>query len=282
MTVDTYAPTDTSSIVDTDTTYALRNIGIELEYPIANDAGRAPATTGLSSSQLRDEWRNEEGRDWKLPGFGPSAGSMDSDHVGAEITSGILDLHSDQPERWYNESIRQAQNFGYPFAACGQGDTNFGCHYHLSELPEEGAETINDITSNTDWGRVFFCGSVTEHTLDPWRHGGAHGMPTNSCYSRPSRAGYGDHYEFRLPEPVHPEHFGLIMDFLRMIARREYDRAYDFAYETVMSCDERLTPVKQYNAYDERLDDWPTEECFDDETRRNDPHAAEYFYDLMA
>lgn len=261
---------------------AFRNIGIELEYPLAANADDAPATYGRNSSALRDQYR-QSNHHWPVAGFGDESGYMGRDHTGAEITSGILDLTTDEPERWYRASIEEAEQAGHPFAATGQGDTNFGCHYHLSELPDEGADLINEVT-NTRWGVVFFTASIMQNSLDPWRHGGVGNVPdNNACRSRRDREGYTDHYEFRLVEPVQVEHFDLIMEFLRLVADGEYEHARDFAYELVMSCDERLTPFKQYQMYKERLDDWPTEACFESEDgrTRTDPEMAVYFYDLV-
>lgn len=252
------------------------SIGIELEYPQARSSQTVPAGQAGSSGNARSHLRAEFGRgSWLEDEFGDRGGYVGSDHVGAEITSGILNLQSDEPEQWYEQSIELAEDEGFRFAASGYGDTVFGLHMHMSEMNEAQIEKIGNI-ANSEYGRVFFCASVDESSLDPWRHGGV--GSTRNVFRQDSRG--TNHYEFRLPEPVQQEHFALIMEFMRKIARGELDEAEEFARDLVYDRDERLTAVTQYNQLNEEISGWPTSSAAA-EDNRTDADAAAWFIDLM-
>lgn len=262
-----------------DQSYALDSIGIELEYPIAADADMVPGGDAQSSGSVRSHFGR--GADWLTEEFPDEGGYVGSDHTGAEITTGILDLHSTQPEDWYEASIERCEEAGYPFAACGYGDTNFGLHFHISDINEEQRQFLRDVCGE-EWGQVFFTASVNENSLDPWRNGGIRNPrnPLTRAERQPTQ-----HYEFRLPEPMQQEHFSLVMDFMRMVSAGLFDEAEEFARDLVYSKDERLTPVAQYQQLAEVYEDWP--QRHPDESRdpfsgnRTRTSMAEWFHDLM-
>jgi len=256
-----------TSGTDTQASFDLDTIGIEFEYPVARSAERAPATYAERSRAFdnayppgSDEWTlNENEAD--IP-----TGYVGSDHVGAEVTSAELNLHTTQPEVWHYRTIQKATELGYPFAATGYGDTVFGQHLHLSSLPRRKAEALFDM-SQEDWFRMFVCSSLSPTSLDPWRHGGvtsrdiggAEFMGGNQTIVVECPYGEPDHYEWRLPEPMLPEHFGMVMHFLRLLETDGVEEARDYAYERVHEADDRLTAVQQYRLYDER-DAWTGDE----------------------
>lgn len=286
---ETFTTANVTASTDIEGTPDIRNIGIELEYPVARD-GRdgATASDGGTSGNLREE---TEGRSWSLENFdSDSEGYMGRDHTGAEITSGILDLHSDEPEQWYVDSINKAEELGYPFAATGYGDTVFGCHVHLSDVPLDKAERVYKMCQQ-DWARLFFCSSIGPHSLDPWRHGGVSGTGLNGerAFSRHRRDGgrvqhvmnhyhhdnsYDGHFEFRLLEPLHPDHFAMVMHFLRLLETEGVIEAEEYAYERVHDADERLTTVKHYQDLTEDVEGFPCDECLEDDNH-TDESAAE-------
>lgn len=276
--------TTTTTELASDTDYELRNIGIEFEFPLARNAENVPATLGQNSNSLRTTLSNRQLEEE----FGDRAGYVGSDHVGAEITSDVLNLHSGDPERWYNMVIELAESEGYTFAQCGYGSTVFGLHLHLSDLPERKADFLNELTQHEVWSRVFFCSSVTPSSADPWRGGGTRPHPgaSGTCNQR-HRNNHGApnrHYEFRLPEPCAPEHFELIMEFLRRLETDGRAIAEEYAEELVFSRDERLTPIQQYTEYSNRYDDWPDEDALSYDGGRHDSgreESARFLHDLM-
>lgn len=265
----------------TDQETELEHIGIEFEYPTGENA---PIGEANESQELRDLIGHPEpwvlnANEREIP-----TGTMTSDHVGAEITSDILDLHTTQPEVWYYRTIQKAESLGFPFAAKGWGETIFGLHMHLSPLNEDKAHKLG-MMCREPWSRAFFCTSVTATSADPWRHGGVSHASVNpdstTSYTSLSPRSYGerDHYEFRLPEPMLPNHFGMVMHFLRLLDVEGFGAARDYAYEKVHSRDPMLTAVQQYRAHFVEGDCDLIEAMQDG--RRTDDYAAEAFVEIM-
>lgn len=293
-----------------DTLTELEYVGVEFEYPVAERPRIVPVSNALESYDLRyeveDEWLLDHVPD--VPN-----GHMTGDHVGAEITSSPMLLHTTQPEVWYNATIERAEQMGHPFAAVGRHEsTNFGLHLHLSPLTDEKAEALYEL-AQTDWARVFFCASVNSRGADPFRHGGCEDpwrarwwnggeydarethdgeMETTTsilrgCGNRTDVSYNGDiggHYEFRLPEPMLPDHFSAVLHFLRLLDVDGPERAEEYASELVYEANPILTPVQQY----ERLSNDP--EWFDGAfshnmgrpvNRRNNSDAAEFMAGIM-
>jgi len=264
--------------------FELDTIGIEFEYPVARSADNAPATYAERSRNLQATmpgypWELDENED-DIP-----TGYMGRDHVGAEITSAELNLHTTRPEVWHYRTIQKATELGYPFAATGYGDTVFGQHLHLSSLPRRKAEALFDM-SQEDWFRMFVCSSLSPTSLDPWRHGGvtsrdiggAEFMGGNQTIVVECPYGEPDHYEWRLPEPMLPEHFGMVMHFLRLLETDGAEEARSYAREAVWDTDNRLTAVQQYRLYDRR-DAWSGREQEPD--NQTDSSAARFVAGLM-
>jgi len=294
--------TNDSSIAsnDIDAAEDITNIGIELEYPVGD--GIAACGQSRHSSSLRGEWREKHSSDWTIPDFDGNMGYMGRDHVGAEITSGILDLHSDQPEEWYVKSINQAEDMGYPFAMSGQGETTFGLHLHLSDVPHVKAKFVYEMCQEP-WALTFFCSSVSQDSLCPWRYGGVSGdgllgnrrfddesPPAEISYNQRIMNHYAHddeydgHYEFRLNEPTHPDHFAAVCHFFRLLDVAGTNAAYDFAHDMVYSADDRLTPVKQYKYLYDSYNQFPTDAAIDDEQGNSEAAAAaaRELYEIMA
>lgn len=253
---------------------SLVNIGIEMEYPIA-DAAPNLTSEARRSGDLLDNHVNEN----PIPEVDRDC-SVGSDHTGSEIRSGILDLRTDQPKDWYRELIAWAEDEGYPYAACGYGDTVFGSHIHLSQISRAQRDVVETIASEP-WGLVFFCSSVTQTSLDPWRHGGCNPQ-SPFAQVEIKRQGIPNHAEFRLLEPLHPDHFDVIVDFLRTLSVNGPTAAYEFAEEAVLAEEEKdnLTAVKRYRALDEQYSDFPRDVA----TRTGNnttPRVAEWFKQYM-
>lgn len=263
----------------------LHEIGIEFEFPYANAYnGYDDIPERYQYASTSSSYRDTYGRGVSLE-FG---GQMTSDHVGAEVTSDVMNLHTEEPLEWYTDVIADAEEKGYPFAYTGQGQTNFGLHMHLSTLTEEKARALYEMVENNryTWPRVFFCSSVKPRSADPWRHGGiryGYGFDQTSIL-RPCRRGSVGHYEFRLPEPMPPEQLELVLEFLQLLEHAGPEAAEHFARERVANLDERLAPIDQYEFY---RDEW--EGDFLDTIRntpagdrpRSDHEAEEFLMELM-
>lgn len=260
----TYGSEDNKTIPGSD----LWKIGIEFEYPVAQQPAHAPATEADYSGVLRDTVGYNR---WDLSDYddgGAPAGQMTRDHTGAEIVSDIMDLHSNHPSDWYRATIAKAEAMGHPFAGCATGATNFGLHMHVSDLSDENARAIRRHITEP-WARTFFCASITSTSLDPWRHGGIgrsefreYNDPTPSSSNRRQSSvnHYNDqHYELRLFEPGVPEHVDLMLRYLQLFEIEGPEEAEQFARELVHTGDPRLTPVQQATLYAERRDGWPNE-----------------------
>lgn len=242
--------------------YDIDKIGIEFEYPVAEDPDNYPATYGGSSGGFRRTVGTG-----RLNGL---SGSMTREHTGTEVISDILPLHTDEPIDWYNSVIELGEDNGYPFAGCGVGATNFGLHLHLSNVPQAKAEAIDQMCYQP-WAGVFFCSSVRPEEVDPWRHGGVNFRNPDFDRNRNGQT-YGSmmtigfpreqgHYEWRFPEPMKPEHLELVLEFLRTIEVGGAEAAREFALRHVEQRNEALTPIDQYQKIRERRGgDWPREE----------------------
>lgn len=274
--------------IDATEHHEIDTIGVEFEYPL----GDGTPSDGTNSRNLYDEIGYN---DWVLPDSVPRRvprGEMTSDHVGAEITSAQMNLHSDEPELWYAGTIQQAEEMGYPFARTGYGSTTFGLHMHLSEIPAGKAEALYEMCQEP-WMKVFVCTSLSEESCDPWRHGGVNSSNINgsrgfneSQYCVSARRGRG-HYEWRLPEPMAMDHFMVVMNFLRRLEDFGAENAEEYARGLVEDADSRLTAVKQYRMMEQSDDyDFPNESMLIDnrEELRGAPvmeDTAEYFHGVM-
>jgi hypothetical protein len=268
--------------------YDLDTIGVEFEYPVAPMDGH-PAGRADRSTPLRDEVGI--GNRWDVSDYledgAAQAGNMTRDHVGAEITSAQMDLHSAEPSLWYAGTVERATEMGYPFAETGYGDTVFGMHLHLSDMDEHRAERLLEMSCEP-WFRLFVNSSISRSSLDPWRHGGVNsgnlnGNPQLDTPSRQRivnpRRGSG-HYEWRLPEPVCVDHFIVLMNFLKRLSAEGPVEARQYAHELVHNRDPRLTCVRHYDSLvDEYGTDWVGEALASD--NNTDREAAETAYEIL-
>ena len=285
ITTDTAHPVATPEI-SAETTHEIDTVGIEFEYPtVASTSQETPWMDAARSRSLRDAVGVHN--DWILEGVVDNnipIGKMTSDHVGAEITSDQLRLHSTEPELWHAGTIETATEMGHPFAPTGLGETNFGAHLHLSEIPPEKAEFLYEI-STEPWFRMFVCTSMKPGQVDPWRHGGVssrdmrEGRPFDAQYIVKPCHGTG-HYEWRLPEPTDPQHFAAIMHFLRLLDIDGTEAAQEYAENLVFGGDTRLMAVRQYNYLKDNYDTFPHGVAHRDE-RYTTPEVADRIIDIM-
>lgn len=210
-------------------------VGLEVEYPRAS--GDRWANRGRDSSNLCNQVR--DGR-WPLSGRPTYDGT-----VGLEVVSDVLDAES--AATWYQGVLDFVRDeYMEEYAPCGiltNGNTA-GLHMHLSPLDHEQARTLYE-WSQEPWMQLFVCSSVSEDEAPTYRvfRSNYCNMTFNSGrYSCMNNRG-GNHWEWRLPEPMGRDHIELVMDFLSLFAE-DMEMAKEFAKEKVEES-ESITSIRR-------------------------------------
>lgn len=259
-------------------------IGIEVEYPLA-DAGSTTWTQhAMNSDSVVNEYRDRHGSSWE---FG---GRITRDpSVGAEIITRDGGAHFDEIAQWYRNTIDYIEgDMGYPHEPVGEMAPNngstAGLHIHLSPISTQEARTLYSM-SQTDWLKAFVCSTLHENgdggnhrVFRGGRYCNTSGFDTGRYDVVHSVSASSGHYEWRLPEPMTPDHFELVVEFLRRFLD-DPDDAKRFARRHVESGDSTLTSVRRAEAIgigestDEELEDF---------TVRRSPHleSSEFFWDV--
>ena len=218
------------------------NLGIEVEYPTSQTHETTYELAAEGSHEIEDGVRF---------GFAP-AGTVGYDlTAGVEVTSNVLNVDDDNPAGWYRDAIYELNQYA-PFEPCGvttdsdRSASTIGLHIHLSELSEDEAETLYEF-STQPWMQLFACSSITPDTEQVFRSSYCRLSGFNN--GRSSAVRYDsrgqNHYEWRLPEPMTPEHFELVVEFLEKFKFESPEAARDFAQELVQDGDKRLTSFKR-------------------------------------
>lgn len=226
-------------------------VGIELEYPGLGDNDEKFIHRGRDTTGIQSEMRSV-----------PFEGNPVYDGtVGLEIVSPRLDL--DQASGWYEDAVEYVRNeWDTDFQPVGlmEGGSTAGLHIHVSPLDEEQARTLYDL-SFEPWMQVLFCSSIaagSDSITWPVFRGGGHcrmNMFNGSRYACVNRRGSG-HYEWRLPEPMDPEHIPILEKFLRLF-EGDPEWAIEYAQERLDEADDRLTSVKRAEAVGVAMEDMP-------------------------
>lgn len=222
-------------------------VGPEIEYPRANSEEELLSHKGRDSSSLESEVTREGGLETfnTYPEPDPSVG---------------LEVNTDEPlplgrlQEWYRAVINEVEGrFGTLFQPSGdiRGNTA-GLHIHISPLSEGKARRLYEM-SQTEWMQVFMCTSVTENdvsTSAPVFRGGSYcnmdnppSDPGGHRYDCVNHRG-GEHWEWRLPEPMLPEHTELVSEFLRLF-EQDPDAAATYAKDLLQDGDERITSIRR-------------------------------------
>lgn len=242
-------------------------IGVEIEYPRAPDFDQKMTSFGMWSGRLRDRVR-DEGLPSTIGGRPVHDGT-----VGLEVlspdTSPMGGMALGDAPKWYADVIEYIEDeYNEPFAPTGiMNDSTAGLHLHLSPLTRDQAEALYEI-STTTWGKAMFCSSVAsdEHN-DDWRvfRGREYcSFPGSVIDHEGGRNHYAcvnyrgsDHYEWRMPEPVDPAHFELIVKFLRLF-EQDTEEAIQYAQETLDAGDDRVTAIRRAEAVGMDIEDRPS------------------------
>ena len=227
-------------------------IGLEVEYPISD--GEQMVGRGEPSNGLLDRihnWPSEIGGRAVYDGT-----------VGTEVVSDVLDI--EDAESWYGSTIEHIEvEYGDRFEPTGlmtDGSTA-GLHVHISEISRSTAQDLADISSEP-WAQILFCSSIARNSNGslqwPVFRGGRYcDLQFGSGHYHVVNERGGGHYEWRLPEPVLPEHVGIIMRFLDLFVQ-DRDSAIDYAQEMLDDVDNRITAIRRAEAVGMDIDERPT------------------------
>lgn len=146
------------------------------------------------------------------------------------------------------------------------GTTTAGVHVHISPITEDQARELWEL-SGEPWMQVFASTSLAERDIDgsdvdyyPVLRAGRDDRHIktdkfdckhDSVVNKHRKGGVG-HYEWRLPEPMPPEHFDLIVEFLVRFMD-DTDEAAEWAENLVRSGDRRLTAFKRADAIEKEI-----------------------------
>lgn len=209
----------------------MTKLGIELEYPLAGDRPMQDRARG--SRDLYHAVRNDESRD---PFY--ATDTRDST-VGLETVSDVIDLWDGQ--EWLERNVALLEHeYNAPYGPCGLHGRggSAGLHLHLSPLTSEQARALYELSTDP-YVRGLVCTSpVADHApyyqLHRHRYVSFRGFDSGrSCVNHRGRG----HYEWRLPEPMLPEHFHNVCRFIELITQDEYDEAQAYAQACVEAGD---------------------------------------------
>ena len=224
-------------------------LGIEVEYPEAlgpQMTMRKPAESSFDIlNDVRDSFSNTS--------FRTEGNVMYDGTAGFEVASPVLD--ADDAHSWFDDAITELRTWE-PYEPTGlstRGDpeaTSFGLHIHLSPLTDKQAKRLAEMSQEA-WMQLFVCSSITAGS--DYEEDVNYSVFRNNDYCRLEnfntghydvvhQVGYGtDHWEWRLPEPVTVEHFGLIVEFLEKFYYDDPETAREFALDYVQGGNTTLT-----------------------------------------
>lgn len=263
---------------DFDTSNSDLQIGLEVEWPRLGNDDELFVDRGRRSRALQSEVPAH------LPGMSHTRNDWDGT-VGMEIvTDPPLPLAD--VENWYRDVLEVVRaEFDADYQPCGlmNSGSTAGCHVHLSPLSRGQAEALFRM-SQTPWMKVLFCSSIARDDNDSvtwpvFRGGqycamemGDHG-PGQAHYQCVNYRG-GDHWEWRLPEPMIPENISVLVEFLRAFEQSP-EAAQEYAQRVLDDADDRITSIRRAESIGMDIEDVPS-------VRREQPECdPEHFYETV-
>jgi hypothetical protein len=216
------------------------DVGIELEYPTSQDWETSFSERASDSCDMYDEV-DADFLHW------PEGGDITYDGtVGLELTSNQISI-AEAPD-WYRASLYELEKYEphepTGMMVNGSRGSTAGLHIHFSSATREEAETLARL-SREPYMQVFACSSITDQDQRVFRDNYCNIDEFDSQRYSVVHSCRGDgHWEWRMPEPMTGEHFGLLMEFLDRFSEDMYDAA-QWAKELVESGDERITAIKR-------------------------------------
>ncbi len=236
-------------------------LGPEIEYPGSQESQTTWTKSGTEIPGMRDRMRERFGSG-RRTNIGPYQTMFGRDPtVGPEIRPDTGDgIVAREVSDWYATVIHTMEHdFDEPMEPVGLMRSNTaGLHIHLSPLAEETATRLYE-WSQEPWMQVFVCSTLVDwNDVSPTtsvvreRHSNylrfrGRDMRNVTRYNAVHMVGprSSGHYEWRLPEPMMPDHFELVVEFLRRLYYDSPAEARQFAMDLVTNADERLTAVRR-------------------------------------
>ena len=220
------------------------SVGIEVEYPQMGSNDEYMVSRGRDSNNVQNQVS-------RMPS-GLGRPTYDGT-VGLEVVSDVLNVGD--AGNWYKDVIEHIEEeYNAPFQPTGllSNGSTAGLHIHLSSLDDSEARELYEI-SQTPWAKVLFCSSIASGddgvTWPVFRGGRYCQMEANLNGSRYNcvNSRRGGHYEWRMPEPVAPEHIDIVMKFLDFF-HQDPEIARDYAQELLDDTDDRITAIQPAEA----------------------------------
>lgn len=241
--------------------------GLEFEVPFVADSNEILTGRGVPSDNENTRWFNKTNAELTHEWISASPSTYGyevrtTDTFCADVLAG-----------WYYNVYNGINNYR-EIEPCGyHGDGTAGLHLHLSPLADETAQMLYEVSSEP-WMRLLACTSVAAFD------GGGETLPKyhvlrgqdpdvqNPCPQKRPAAGFGKrraiadrsglgHYEWRLPEPMFPESFRLLMEVVTTAIREGRDAAREQAMDVFHNEPERVTAVLRARKIQEKLGNLP-------------------------
>jgi hypothetical protein len=232
-------------------------MGVEIEVPITPDEVEKGIEKGKPSDgfDVTDQTLHEPFEGGSVNSeliccdyFGGRDYGADTREHGIEARTPDGGIHYRAIGDWYEAAWNELEERFGPIEPTGYyGGGTAGLHTHVSPITEEQANALYEF-SKTAHAKVFCCTSVARDDCDVLRPGHCD-FPEerdeyHDCCVNKHRSGGEGHYEWRLPEPMYPDHFRLLVEFIARFMRDTSD-GMEFARRLVMDGDERITSIRR-------------------------------------
>lgn len=244
--------------------------GLEFEVPLKADKNELFTGRGKPAESESTGWFCDQDREMDYEYISASPQTYGWEARTTETKSMAQLCH------WYNRAYNDIESIGKhgtTIEPCGyHGDGTAGLHVHFSKLTGEEAQMIHDISSEP-WMRLLACTSVAafDHkgNLLPKYHVLRGDDPDvgNPCPQRSvsgpgkrrviAKRGGAGHYEWRLPEPMLPTSFYLLMDVVSVALNESPTEAERVARRIFDERSDEVTAIKRARKIQDTLGNLP-------------------------
>lgn len=250
-------------------------LGVELEVPFKPEGhpkgvakGEPSEIESLEDNELHAPQEGGEiTHELICTNYSFQSGGASCSEYGLEARTPDGGIHYRAIGDWYEATYREIEErFGREIEPTGfYGNGTAGLHTHLSPITEEKADDLFE-ASKEPFMQVFCSASVAAFTSDgnpdadiPVTRPAHCQLPekrkdNHDCCVNKHRSGGDGHYEWRLPEPMYPDHFRLLVEFIARFVR-DTDDGLSFARRLVTEGDERLTAIRRFKKIEPELPD---------------------------
>lgn len=243
-------------------------LGVEIEVPFRPRGAEPMTAMGVPSN-------DKSLHDTELSH--PLGGELTHEWIGGQVVDKVRGLEARTPDGgvpyydltdWYRCTVKEVEELaGRRMEPAGFfGKTTAGLHVHASPLTYDQAERLWEL-SQQPWMHVFAGTTIAGKDADGndvsvfpvvrsgWkdRHLKIEDFDKrhDSCVNKHRKGGTG-HYEWRVPEPMPPEHFELVVEFLVRFCD-DADSAASWAKSLVQEGDRRITAFQRADALDKPI-----------------------------